>query len=907
MAISPFRTTDGVIWHALPVTEVQQLLATSDQGLAAPEAEKRLQQYGANELAQARRASPLRTFLSQFKSILVLILLAATALSALIGEMADAIVIAVILLANGILGFVQETRAEKALDAMKRLTASKAHVVRDGERLELPAREVVPGDVLVLGAGDRVAADARLIHAVGLEIDESSLTGESTPVQKLTRVLGRNTPLADRGNMLYMGTNVSSGKGRAVAVATGMRTELGKIAELVQAEEETQTILQKRLGTFGKQIGLVVVAVALAIFVAEALGGRDILEVLMIAISLAVAAVPEGLPAVVTVTLALGVSRMASKNSIVRRLSSVETLGSVTVICSDKTGTLTRNEMTVRQLYVGLGRVEVTGEGYRPDGRLLRDGAPVDGLTDDGISKLMVAVALCNDADLVAEDGSWKIKGDATEAALLVAAAKSGIMLGELRNSSPRIFEVPFSSERKKMTTIHRSPRQGVLAYMKGAPEAVLECCDRTLAEGVENTLTPEEKNRILGVNQEMAAEGLRLLAAAYKVLPTADRYDPAIVEKDMVFLGLLGMIDAPREEAKSAIAKCEEAGIRVVMITGDHSSTAVAVARELGLLKEPGLVLSGAELDAMSDEALENIVEKVVIYARVSPDHKIRIVKALKRKGHIVAMTGDGVNDAPALKISDIGVAMGITGTEVAKEASDMILADDNFATIVTAVEEGRRIYDNTTKFIRFLLAVNFAEVFLIPAATFLGMPLPLLPVQILFINIATDGLPAAALGFDPPDPDVMRRKPREPRAGLLAGYKLFILASTLLLLAGAGMVFHWGLSAADEVVARTMVFTQIVFFELIAVFNCRSETRSVFRLSPGSNGWLLAAIALSAMAQVAIVSTPLFQSLFGTVALGAAEWAVVLLGSSLAFLALPELFIRPRGSTWRVGLGNK
>jgi Ca2+-transporting ATPase len=398
----------------------------------------------------------------------------------------------------------------------------------------------------------------------------------------------------------------------------------------------------------------------------------------------------------------------------------------------------------------------------------------------------------------------------------------------------------------------------------------------------------------------------LRLLAAAYKELPTADGYDPAIVEKDMVFLGLLGMIDAPREEAKSAIAKCEEAGIRVVMITGDHSSTAVAVARELGLLKGPGLVLSGAELDGMSDEALEGIIENVVIYARVSPEHKIRIVRALKKKGHIVAMTGDGVNDAPALKISDMGVAMGITGTEVAKEASDMILADDNFATIVTAVEEGRRIYDNTTKFIRFLLAVNFAEVALIPTATFLGMPLPLLPVQILFINIATDGLPAAALGFDPPDPDVMRRKPREPKAGLLAGYKLFILASTLLLLTGAATVFYWGLASADEVVARTMVFTQIVFFELIVVFNCRSETRSVFRLNPASNGWLLAAIGFSALAQVAIVFTPFLQGLFGTAALGAAEWGVVLLGSSLAFLALPELFIRRAGRARRPGLSS-
>ncbi len=884
-----------VAWHATPAAEVQAILKTSERGLAGAEAESRLRRYGANELMQAKRASAFETFVNQFKSILVLILLAATAVSALIGEVTDALVIAVILVANAVLGFIQERRAEKALEAMKKLTASKAHVMRDGEGIELPATDVVPGDILVVDAGDRVAADARLLHAASLEMDESSLTGESTPVRKLARNFSKESPLADRGNMLYMSTNVMSGRGRAVVVATGMQSELGKIAELVQAEEQTQTPLQKRLERFGKQIGLVVVAICIVIFAAETLEGQDPLQVFMVAISLAVAAVPEGLPAVVTVTLALGVSRMASKNSIVRRLTSVETLGSVTVICSDKTGTLTRNEMTVRRLYVCHGQVEVTGEGYRPEGRVLRNGARVDSLLDERISKLMVAVALCNDADLIEEGGSWRIRGDPTEGALLVAAAKSGIRLEEVRDSSPRIDEVPFSSERKRMTTVHKTSDGGVFAYMKGAPEVVVECCNRTFADGAESDLSPGEKKRILDVNHEMASQGLRLLAAAYKELPSPARHDPADVERDMVFLGLVGMIDAPREEAKRAIATSEEAGIKVVMITGDHKSTAVAVARELGLLRGSGIVLTGTELDGLSDEALEDIVENVVIYARVSPEHKIRIVRALKKKGHIVAMTGDGVNDAPALKSSDIGVAMGITGTEVAKEASDMVLADDNFATIVTAVEEGRRIYDNITKFIRFLLAVNFAEVAIIPLATFLGMPLPLLPVQILFINVATDGLPAAALGFDPPDPDAMLRKPRQPNAGLLSGYKLFILASTLLLLTGAATTFYWGLMTADEAVARTMVFTQIVFFELIVVFNCRSETRSIFRLNPASNRQLLLAVASSALAQLAIVYTPFLQGLLGTAPLDAAQWTVVLLGSSLAFLALPGILIKP------------
>jgi len=884
---------EPVAWHAIPGGDALKLLEASERGLTVAEAERRLREYGANELRQAKRASALTIFLNQFKSILVLILVAATVVSALIGEVADALVIAAILLANAALGFVQERRAEKALEAMRRLTASKAHVTREGERVELLAREVVAGDILVLEPGDKVAADARLLQVISLESDESSLTGESQPVRKATHVLSPETPLADRANLIYMGTNVTSGRGRAVVVATGMRTELGKIAELVQAEEERETPLQKRLDKFGKQIGLVVIALSVVIFAAETLEGQNPLDIFLIAISLAVAAVPEGLPAVVTVTLALGVARMASRNSIVRRLSSVETLGSVTVICSDKTGTLTRNEMTVRRLYVDRAEVEVTGEGYRPEGRLLRDGVETDSLRDEQVSKLMVAVALCNDAELSQEDGAWKIKGDPTEGALLVAAAKSGIRLEELRDSFPRVDEVPFSSERKRMTTVHKAPSGGVFAFMKGAPETVLECCSSSLDEGREIGLSAAEKQRILGVNQEMAARGLRLLGAAYRELPEGVRQEPEEVERDMVFLGLAGMIDAPREEAKRAIETCEKAGIRVVMITGDHRSTAVAVARELGLVRGSGMVLTGAELDGLSDGELEEIVEDVVIYARVSPEHKIRIVRALKKKGHIVAMTGDGVNDAPALKSSDIGVAMGITGTEVAKEASDMVLADDNFATIVTAVEEGRRIYDNITKFIRFLLAVNFAEVAFIPMATFLGMPLPLLPVQILFINVATDGLPAAALGFDPADPDVMRRRPREPKAGLLSGYKLFILASTLLLLMGAVTTFYWGLLTTNEAVARTMAFTQIVFFELIVVFNCRSETRSIFRLSPASNRRLLAAVASSALIQLVLIYTPGLQGPFGTAPLDMVQWTVVLLGSSLAFLALPGLLI--------------
>lgn len=884
----------GVTWHATPTQETLALLQTSEKGLKATETEYRLRQHGANELNQTKRVSALQTFLSQFKSILVLILLAATIISALIGEVTDALVITLIILANALLGFVQERRAEKALEAMKNLTASKARVMRDGETTEIPAREVVQGDILLLEAGDRVAADARLLHTASLEMDESSLTGESTPVRKLARDFNPETPLADRGNMVYMSTSVMSGRGRAVVVATAMGTELGKIAKLVQAEEQTETPLQQKLNRFGKQIGLLVVAIIIIIFAAKMLEGLNPVEVSMVAISLAVAAVPEGLPAIVTVTLALGVARMALKNAVVRRLSSVETLGSVTVICSDKTGTLTRNEMTVKQLYVGRDLVEVTGEGYRPEGQLLRDEMSVDSLHDTGISRLMQTVALCNDADLVQEGEFWRIRSDPTEGALLVAAAKSGIMFDELRESSPRIDEVPFSSERKRMTTINKAPDEGVFAYMKGAPEVVLECCNSIFNNGGERDLSKEEKLKILDLNQEMASHGLRLLGAAYKQLPSVAQYDPVDVERNMVFVGLVGMIDAPREEAKRAIMTCKEAGIKVVMITGDHKSTAVAVAQELGLIEGSGIVLTGAEVDRLNDTELDEVIEDVVIYARVSPEHKTRIVRALKKKGHIVAMTGDGVNDAPALKNADMGIAMGITGTEVSKEASDMVLADDNFATIVTAVEEGRRIYDNIAGFIRFLLAVNFAEVALIPLATVLGIPFPLLPVQILFVNVVTDGLPAAALGFDPPDPDVMQQRPRNPKEGLLSRCKLFILASTLLMLIGAMASFYWGLITANEVVARTMTFTQIVFFELIVIFNCRSETRSVFRLNPTSNRWLLAAVASSALIQLLVVYMPFFQNLLGTTPLDTTQWIVVLLTSSLAFLALPEFFIK-------------
>lgn len=858
-----------------------------------------MQEFGYNELVERERVTLLEIFLNQFRDIFVIMLLIATAISFLIGEIMDASTIAVIVVLNAVVGFVQEYRSEKAMEAMKKLTAPKARVLRDGREVIIPAREVVPGDIAILEEGDRIPADGRLLEVVELKTNEAVLTGESTPVGKTTEVVDEKAPVADRKNSVFMATHIIYGRGKAVITSTGMKTEFGKIAEMVQAVEEEETPLKQKLERFAKKLGILIVVICAVIFATElyeifilqvqarAEAVESIVNAFEVSVALAVSAVPEGLPAVVTVTLALGARELAKRNAIIRRLASAETLGATTIICSDKTGTLTKGEMTVRKIFVNDDIIDVTGVGYEPKGEFLLNGKPINPKDDDNLHLLLRASTLCSNAHY---DGK-NILGDTTEGALIVAAAKAGMTKKELEATYPRVHEVPFTSERKRMTTVHKTPEGKLVAYVKGAPEIVLERCAYLLKDGKTKKLGEKERKAILATNEEMAREALRVLGVAYKELPddVAEKIDAETVERDLVFIGLTGMIDPPREEAKEANRLCQQAGIKTVMITGDHKLTAVAIAKELGMLRSD-MVLTGAELDQMSDEQFEKIVENVTVYARVSPEHKLRIVKALKKKGHIVAMTGDGVNDAPALKQSDIGVAMGITGTDVTREAADMVLADDNFATIVNAVEGGRAIYDNIRKFSFFLMRCNFDELAVIGIFALMGLQLPLTAGMILWINLVTDGGPALALSMDPPDKDIMKRPPRNPDEGILHGRLASIIASFITQFLGTAVLFYiafyiWGRPLGE---ARAIAFVQATLRELIIVWNCRSEQHNAFKVGFTSNKFLLLAVLISALGTLFIPYT----GLFGTAPLDLTDWAIVLPVSLSGFLMLPEIF---------------
>jgi len=804
----------------------------------------------------------------------------------------DAIAIGVIVLLNAIIGFVQEFRSEKAMEAMEKLTAPRARVLRGGREVMIPAREIVPGDIILLEAGDRIAADARLLEAIDLSIDEAILTGESAPAAKNIRVLAVDIPVADRKNMVFTGTHVTYGRGKAVVVSTGMNTQFGKIAEMVQVVEKEEIPLKLRLDRFGKKLGVIVVIAAVTILLLDlARIGRVDLEVLMTSVALAVSAVPEGLPAIVTVTLALGASELAKRNAVIRRLASVETLGSTTVICSDKTGTLTKGEMTVRKIFVNNQMVEVTGSGYEPKGEFYLKRKKIDPNKDQHLALLLRIGVLCNNASYDMRD----VVGDPTEGSLIVVAAKAEMKKKDLERLYPRKSEIPFSSERKRMTTIHDTPKGRRIAYVKGSPETILRLCERIYQNDEETKLNDALRKEILKESEAMAGQALRVLAAAYKfVYDGHPVFEEESVEENLVFVGLVGMFDPPRDEAKEAVRLCEKGGVKVVMITGDHKLTAVTVARELGIMKS-GAALTGEELDGIDDEAFKDVVEDVSVFARVSPEHKLRIVKALKSKGNIVAMTGDGVNDAPALKQADIGVAMGITGTDVTKEASDMILSDDNFATIVNAVKGGRIIYDNIRKFIRFLLALNFTELSLIGSFALIGLPIPLFPAMILWLNLVTDGPPAIALSMDPPAEDVMRRPPRSPKEGIMHGMMTFILASTFIQLIAEIGVFWWGFGIAGSVEkARTMVFLVACFFELIVVWNCRSERRNAFRVGFLTNKSLFTAVIISVFSTLAVVYVPPLPAMFQTVPLDMLEWSIVISFSLLGFLVVPEIFMQ-------------
>ncbi|MEM3173896.1 MAG: cation-translocating P-type ATPase [Candidatus Bathyarchaeia archaeon] len=896
--------------------EALEALKTSRNGLSVEEAKKRLLEYGPNKLISKGGVSPIKIFLNQFRDIFVLMLIAAVIISIVMAfakpepptteDYADALTIGAIVILNAIVGFVQEYRSEKAIEAMRKLTAPKATVIRDGHSVVISAEEVVPGDILVLETGDRVAADARLIEAVELKTNEAVLTGESTPVEKHLGALPESAPVGDRRNMVFMATHVIYGRGKAVVTSTGMKTEFGKIAELVQEMEEEETPLKIKLEKFAKKIAIIVVVICIIVFALEAIdiyfhGRGNLMDAFFTAVALAVSAVPEGLPAIVTVCLALGARELAKRNAIIRRLSSAETLGSVTVICSDKTGTLTKGEMTVRRIYVDGEIIEVTGVGYEPKGEFLRGNEKTDIKDHPSLSLLLTGASLCTNAQY---DGK-SVMGDSTEGALIVAAAKAGLWKEDLEKIYPRVYEVPFTSERKRMTTIHKSNNGNIVAFMKGAPEVVLQRCTHVLKNGKPKRLSEKDKSDILSVNEKMASEALRVLGVAYRELTEMDveqlkdNKNHDVVESKLIFIGLLGMIDPPREEAKIANQICQKAGIKTVMITGDHKLTAIAIAKEIGIMREGDIALTGEELDRISDEEFEKIVDNVKVYARVSPEHKMRIVKALKKKGHIVAMTGDGVNDAPALKQADIGIAMGITGTDVTKEAADMILADDNFATIVKAVEGGRAIYDNIRKFAFFLMRCNFDELFLIGTFALLGLEIPLTAGMILWINLVTDGGPALALTVDPPDKDIMERPPRNPNEGILHGRMLSIIVTFTLQFLLTGGLFYWQRYILGETLeqARTMAFIRATLQEIFVVWNCRSEKRGAFRLNPLTNKFLVLACFVSGVATILVP----FFGLFGTVWLdNPFDWIITILASLSGLFILPEIFYGRRVWRW-------
>ncbi len=862
------------IWHTFSSETLYTLLKSSSAGLTHDESVRRLAEHGPNELQAAQRISPWTLLFEQFKNVLIVILLVAIALSAFLGHGVEAIAIAVIVLFAVLLGFVQEYRAERAIEALRQMAAPTATVLRGGEEIEVAARELVPGDVILLRAGNKIPADVRLIESINLQIEEAALTGESVPVEKhAAPISGEDLAVGDRKNMGYTGTAATYGRGRAMVVETGMSTEFGKIAQMLQTIETGKTPLQENLDKVGHTLAraafvVVAIIVALGLF-----RGQPFIEMLIFGIALAVAVVPEALPAVVTISLALGVQRMVKRNALMRRLPAVETLGSTSVICSDKTGTLTKDEMTARKIFVDGQMLEVSGAGYAPFGQFSRDGVTVKPFAP--LTQLLRAATLASDAHIVRSesDDRWHVKGDPTEGALVVAAAKAGLPKADLDSQFPRVNEIPFTSETKRMTTLHTSP-EGMFACAKGAPEIILDSCARQLTTEGETPLDVASKEMILETARQMASEALRVLAVASKANAKLEN-----AEHDMTFLGLVGMIDPPRPEAKAAIQTCEQAGIKAIMITGDHPLTAQAVARELGLLKT-GRVVTGAELEAMSEVEFEREVENIEVYARVSPAHKLRVVTALQKNDHIVAMTGDGVNDAPALKKADIGIAMGITGTDVTKEAAAMTLTDDNFASIVAAVEEGRGIFGNIKKYLMYLLSSNIGEIGLMAGATLLGLPLPLSAVQILYVNLATDGLPALALAVDPHEPDLMRRKPRNPRTGIFTRpvVTLMVVGGVWSAIVNLGL-FAWAQSSGRSIEeAMTMTFVSLVLIQFFKAYNFRSDRHSVLT-KPFANKWLNLAILWELVLLVVIVYVPVLHEPFGTFSLPWIDWAIVIL----------------------------
>jgi Ca2+-transporting ATPase len=903
------------VWHAMTREGVLENLGSGHDGLDSAEAAGRLKRYGPNQLEERKLRNPLLVLGSQFTEIMVIVLLVAAVLSFLVGEGTDAVMILIIVILNALLGFTQEYRAERAMAALKQLSVSTVRVRRDGRVQEIEATQLVPGDVFLIEAGTLIPADGRVLESANLRVEEAALTGESVPVDKVEPPLStEDLPVGDRTNMVFTGTAAVYGRGIAVAVHTGMRTELGNIAHLLQEVGEEKTPLQRRMAELGKWLAIGALAICAVVFAQVLLQQEDFAEAFLIAVSLAVAAVPEGLPAVVTIALALGAQRMVRRNALIRRLPAVETLGSVTAICSDKTGTLTENRMTVTALDVVGASIDLV-EKLRVAGPIIGpDEAPLGRPQNSGITLLLAGGALCNDAVLEPEDGyagGYRAIGDPTEGALVVAAARHGLWREEMSRMFPRVDEVPFTSERKRMTTIHQMPTNSdagrndghtlvqalpdadYIAFTKGAVDSLLAVSDRVWNEDRIEPLDDTWRRRIAASNDELAARGMRVLGVAMRPLELVpDTSKEHEAEQGLVFVGMTGMIDPPRAEVRQAVAECREAGIRAVMITGDHPLTALNIARDLGIVARDANgqdhVITGQQLARMSVQDLEAVVEDIAVYARVSPEHKVKIVEAFKTRGHFVAMTGDGVNDAPALKRADIGVAMGITGTDVSKEASDMILLDDNFATIVHAIEEGRTIYENIRKFVRYIISCNVGEIFMMLVAPLLGYPVPLTALQLLWINLVTDGLPALALGVEPADPNNMKRPPAPPDESVLArGLGPYILWVGLLVGGSSLLAQVWGINLPRPV-WQTMVFTTLSLSQMGNALVVRSDRESIFTIGLFSNRALIGAVVLTITLQMVVVYVPFMQGIFDTTGLSLEQIGVTLVLSAIPFITV-------------------
>ncbi len=874
-------------WHAIAENEACRQLKTSADGLAASDAQARLARVGPNALEAGEGVHPAVLLVRQIHNPLIYLLIGAAAVSLLGGHFVDAAVIAGVVVLNSVLGFVQEWRAEGALAALRKMSAPQAKVLRDGQVRRVDASEIVPGDVLILETGDRIAADARLLSGEDLHVDESALTGESQAVAKRSGQAEELSPIADRYNMVWMSTGVTGGRGKALVVETGMGTQIGRIAHEVRSTERDQTPLQRRMSRLGTVLGFGGVGMALVVFVLGLLRGYELVEMLLFSVAVAVSAIPEGLPAVISVVLALGVQRMARRHAIIRRLPAVETLGSTTVICSDKTGTITENQMTVRRIWAGGRTFEVTGDGYDPEGTFAEAGGGSSGLSSESLRRLLTIGAVANNARLRQVEGRWQVEGNPSEGGLFVAATKAGLDPERLRGEMPRVAELPFSSDRKYMATLHRTPEgQGRVVYVKGAPDRLLRFCTHVLMDGQRVELTAQQKEQIEQINDAMASQALRVMAGAYRDARAGkDRVTPEDIQEGLTLAGLWGMIDPARAESVQAVAEAKGAGIRPIMITGDHAATAVAIARHVGIT-DGQRALTGADVDRLDRPELAQAALDVGVFARVSPANKLKILESLKARGHIVAMTGDGVNDAPALKGADIGVAMGRAGTEVAKEAADMVLTDDNFATIVHAVEEGRVIYNNLRRVIFFLLATNLGEVITLVGALLIGLDLPLTAIMILWVNLVTDGVATIPLGIEPRHSDVLKRPPRDPSEPVLDRTMLLRMAIlTPIMAVGTLSLFWYELRTGSLAHARSVAFATISAFQWFQAFNARSQHESVLSIGLFSNRWLLVGIGAAVVLQVVAIHTAFGRLVFGTTPLSWQDWVLtVLVTSSIA-----------------------